>query len=124
MLVQCSLKTSSRKRACSPVSLVASRISRCTLISLLAGEPRERLALESAHATRPADARRGCHVFAQGVAVPGDSESGAICDDGRGVGVLVTVGVQSSSIGMNGVDAGVFESRASARLDHRDGVTA
>jgi len=40
------------------------------------------------------------------------------------VGVLVTVGVQSSSIGMNGVDAGVFESRAPARLDHRDGVTA
>jgi len=40
------------------------------------------------------------------------------------VGVLVTVGVQSSSIGMKGVDAGVFESRASARLDHRDGVTA
>jgi len=55
---------------------------------------------------------------------PGDSESGAICDDGRGVGVLVTVGVRSSSIGMKGVDAGVFESRASARLDHRDGVTA
>src|SRR5207302_6929437 len=75
--------------------------------------PRPRVA----PATRPADARRGCHVFAQGVAVPRDSESGVICDDGRGVGVLVTVGVHSSSIGTNGVDAGVFESRASARLD-------
>jgi len=47
------------------------------------------------------------HVFAQGVAVPGDSGSGVISDDGRAVGVLVTVGVHSSSIGTEGVDAGV-----------------
>jgi hypothetical protein len=30
-----------------------------------------------------------------------------ISDDGRAVGVLVTVGVHSSSIGTGGVDAGV-----------------
>jgi len=47
------------------------------------------------------------HVFAQGVAVPGDSGSGVISDDGRAVGVLVTVGVHSGSIGTGGVDAGV-----------------
>jgi hypothetical protein len=47
------------------------------------------------------------HVFAQGVAVPGDSGSGVISDDGRAVGMLVTVGVHSSSIGAGGVDAGV-----------------
>jgi hypothetical protein len=47
------------------------------------------------------------HVFAQGVAVPGDSGSGVISSDGRAVGVLVTVGVHSSSIGTDGVDAGV-----------------
>jgi hypothetical protein len=48
------------------------------------------------------------HVFAQGAAVPGDSGSGVISDDGRAVGVLVTVGVHSSSIGTGGVDAGVI----------------
>ena len=47
------------------------------------------------------------HVFAQGAAVPGDSGSGVISSDGRAVGVLVTVGVHSSSIGTDGVDAGV-----------------
>src|ERR671919_2529263 len=47
------------------------------------------------------------HVFAQGIAVPGDSGSGVISSDGRAVGVLVTVGVHSSSIGTDGVDAGV-----------------
>jgi len=46
------------------------------------------------------------HVFAQGVAVPGDSGSGVISDDGRAVGVLVTIGVHSSSVGTSGVDAG------------------
>lgn len=47
------------------------------------------------------------HVFAQGLAVPGDSGSGIISGDGRAVGVVVTVGVHSSSIGTDGADAGV-----------------
>jgi hypothetical protein len=47
------------------------------------------------------------HVFAQALAVPGDSGSGIISDDGRAVGVIVTVGIHSSSIGTGGVDAGV-----------------
>jgi hypothetical protein len=47
------------------------------------------------------------HVFAQALALPGDSGSGVISDDGRAVGVLVTVGIHSSSIGTGGVDAGV-----------------
>jgi hypothetical protein len=48
------------------------------------------------------------HVFAQGVIAPGDSGSGIISDDGRAVGVIVTVGLHSSSIGTGGVDAGVM----------------
>jgi hypothetical protein len=48
------------------------------------------------------------HVFAQGVVVPGDSGSGIVSDDGRAVGVIVTVGVHTSSIGTGGVDAGVM----------------
>jgi hypothetical protein len=48
------------------------------------------------------------HVFAQGAALPGDSGSGVISSDGRAVGVLVTIGVHSSSIGTGGVDAGVI----------------
>lgn len=48
------------------------------------------------------------HVFAQGIAVPGDSGSGVISGDGRAVGVLVTVGVHSASIGAGGLDAGVI----------------
>ena len=47
------------------------------------------------------------HVFAQAAAVPGDSGSLVISDDGRAVGVLVTVGVHSGSIGIPTVDAGV-----------------
>jgi hypothetical protein len=46
------------------------------------------------------------HVFAQALAVPGDSGSGIISDNVRAVGVLVTVGVHSSNIGSGGVDAG------------------
>jgi hypothetical protein len=46
------------------------------------------------------------HVFAEGVVVPGDSGSGIISSDGRAVGVVVTTGVHSSSIGTSGVDAG------------------
>jgi len=48
------------------------------------------------------------HVFAQGAVVPGDSGSAIISDDGRAVGVIVTVGVHLSSIGTGGVDAGVM----------------
>ena len=48
------------------------------------------------------------HVFANGVAVPGDSGSGVISSDGRAVGVLVTVGVHVGSIGTSGVDAGAI----------------
>lgn len=47
------------------------------------------------------------HVFAEGAAVPGDSGSGIISSDGRAVGVVVTVGIHSSSIGTDGADAGV-----------------
>jgi hypothetical protein len=47
------------------------------------------------------------HVFAEAAALPGDSGSGVISDDGRAVGVLVTVGVHTGSIGAAGVDAGV-----------------
>ena len=46
------------------------------------------------------------HVYAQGVVVPGDSGSGVISDDGRAVGVAVTTGVHSSSIGTSGIDIG------------------
>jgi hypothetical protein len=47
------------------------------------------------------------HVFADGVALPGDSGSGVISSDGGAVGVLVTVGVHSGSIGTGGIDAGL-----------------
>ncbi|MGH9892877.1 MAG: hypothetical protein ACREA0_12980 [bacterium] len=47
------------------------------------------------------------HVFATAVALPGDSGSGVMSADGRAVGVLVTVGVHSSSIGSGGVDLGI-----------------
>lgn len=48
------------------------------------------------------------HVFAQGVAVPGDSGSGVISSDGRAVGVLVTVGLHLNTLGLTGVDAGAM----------------
>jgi hypothetical protein len=47
------------------------------------------------------------HVFAELVALPGDSGSGVIDDAGQAVGVLVTVGVHTGSIGTGGVDAGI-----------------
>ncbi len=47
------------------------------------------------------------HVFAQTAAISGDSGSLVISADGRAVGVLVTVGVHSGSIGIPTVDAGV-----------------
>ncbi|HYC54957.1 MAG TPA: hypothetical protein VEL28_08455 [Candidatus Binatia bacterium] len=48
------------------------------------------------------------HVFATGGAAPGDSGSGVISDDGRAVGVLVTVGIHTGTIGSDGIDAGVI----------------
>jgi hypothetical protein len=48
------------------------------------------------------------HVYAQGAVVPGDSGSGIISADGRAVGVIVTTGLHSSSIGTGGVDAGTM----------------
>ncbi|MGH2957901.1 MAG: hypothetical protein ACRDL6_13020 [Solirubrobacterales bacterium] len=48
------------------------------------------------------------HVFAEGAVVPGDSGSGIISSDGRAVGVIVTVGIHSSSIGTDGIDAGTM----------------
>jgi hypothetical protein len=46
------------------------------------------------------------HVYAQGVVLPGDSGSGVTSADGRAVGVAVTTGVHSSSVGTSGIDAG------------------
>ena len=46
------------------------------------------------------------HVYAAGVALPGDSGSGVITDDGRAVGVLVTTGIHGVGIDENGVDFG------------------
>ncbi len=46
------------------------------------------------------------HVYADGAIIFGDSGSGIISDDGRAVGVIVTVGLHAASIGTSGVDAG------------------
>lgn len=46
------------------------------------------------------------HVYAEGIVAPGDSGSGIISSDGRAVGVIVTVGIHSQSIGTSGIDAG------------------
>jgi hypothetical protein len=48
------------------------------------------------------------HVFAQGVAAPGDSGSGVISSDGRAVGVAVTFGVHFGSVGVLGMNGGVI----------------
>ena len=46
------------------------------------------------------------HVFALGGVVPGDSGSGIIDEAGRAVGVIVTTGVHTASVGTSGIDAG------------------
>ena len=46
------------------------------------------------------------HVYAAGIALPGDSGSGVITDDGRAVGVLVTTGLHGVGFDENGVDFG------------------
>jgi hypothetical protein len=46
------------------------------------------------------------HVYAAGIALPGDSGSAVITDDGRAVGVLVTTGIHGIGFDENGVDFG------------------
>jgi hypothetical protein len=48
------------------------------------------------------------HVYAAGLALPGDSGSAVITEDGRAVGVLVTVGIHGFGIDQNGIDAGTI----------------
>jgi hypothetical protein len=48
------------------------------------------------------------HVYAAGLALPGDSGSAVISDDGRAVGVLVTTGVHGVGFDDNGVDFGTM----------------
>ena len=47
------------------------------------------------------------HVYAQGLVVPGDSGSAINSAGGGAVGVVVTTGVHSASIGRGGIDAGL-----------------
>lgn len=48
------------------------------------------------------------HVYAVGLALPGDSGSGVISSDGRAVGVLVTTGLHGFGFSENGVDFGTM----------------
>jgi hypothetical protein len=48
------------------------------------------------------------HVYAAGLALPGDSGSAVITDDGRAVGVLVTTGIHGLGFDENGVDFGTM----------------
>jgi hypothetical protein len=48
------------------------------------------------------------HVYAAGAVVPGDSGSGIISSDGRAVGVIVTTGLHTASLGTAGLDAGTM----------------
>jgi hypothetical protein len=48
------------------------------------------------------------HVYALGLALPGDSGSAVITDDGRAVGVLVTTGLHGLGYDENGVDFGTM----------------
>jgi len=48
------------------------------------------------------------HVYAAGLALPGDSGSAVISDDGRAVGVLVTTGVHGFGYDQNGLDFGTM----------------
>jgi hypothetical protein len=59
------------------------------------------------------------HVYATGLAVPGDSGSGVISDDGRALGVLVTTGIHGFGFSDNGVDFGTMGiTRLSPQLVH------
>lgn len=48
------------------------------------------------------------HVYAEGVVVPGDSGSAIDSADGGAIGVIVTTGLHSSSVGTSGIDAGTM----------------
>ncbi len=48
------------------------------------------------------------HVYGLGLALPGDSGSAVITDDGRAVGVLVTTGLHGLGYDENGVDFGTM----------------
>ena len=48
------------------------------------------------------------HVYGLGLALPGDSGSAVITDDGRAVGVLVTTGLHGAGVDENGVDFGTM----------------
>jgi len=48
------------------------------------------------------------HVYALGLALPGDSGSAVITDDGRALGVLVTVGIHGFGYDQNGLDVGTI----------------
>jgi hypothetical protein len=48
------------------------------------------------------------HVYALGGVVPGDSGSGIIDAAGNAVGVIVTTGLHTASIGTSGIDAGTM----------------
>jgi hypothetical protein len=48
------------------------------------------------------------HVYGLGLALPGDSGSAVITDDGRAVGVLVTTGLHGFGYDENGVDFGTM----------------
>ena len=48
------------------------------------------------------------HVYAAGIALPGDSGSAVITDDGQAVGVLVTTGIHGLGFDENGVDFGTM----------------
>ena len=61
------------------------------------------------------------HVFALGGVVPGDSGSGIIDEAGNAVGVIVTTGIHSSSIGTSGIDAGTMGvTRLQPQLDRAE----
>ena len=63
------------------------------------------------------------HVYALGTVVPGDSGSGIIDDAGNAVGVIVTTGLHSSSIGTSGIDAGTMGvTRLQPQVDRAEAV--
>lgn len=63
------------------------------------------------------------HVFADGVAVPGDSGAAVNSADGRAVGTLVTLGVHLAGVGTGGLDAGLIGiTRLSPQLQRAEQV--
>lgn len=63
------------------------------------------------------------HVYAAGAVVPGDSGSGIIDAAGDAVGVIVTTGLHTASIGTGGIDAGtVGVTRLQPQLDRAESM--